>query len=608
MKLNSFETKNTAESIAEAKGKEGIVFESAEKPVVTAEEIEKLKISEDMAIKKAKEKLEVLYGNENANQNDEKNGDEKSDLDEKKYCDELEKIKFAKTNTFKAKIDKVGARAARFFKQTILRKKPAALEDVFRSVNKLSSWSGGNKEAVSVVNGNIDIIGDALSNDVESVQSISAIGKLITLNDVAANKPNFYHSTDFYQKRDENLQLVKKINQEKKNRLFFQALPRINQILSSDAEVQVREVINSLRDIIFSSDVSKEIKQECYRLFEHNINRIDNIIQKDPELRADFLAISHFFENKTFFNNSFQKIEKETASNLSEEKDQASLIVAQLISRNSEKGTELGKQLLTSLLSPVGVDSQKMLEAWKSSMSKGGGDQHLRARLMKENIKMIEEIEKSRPGAISVLNKEFGINDFARYPKELLISQFDHRDDNDLPYGIIMFPREDWVGNGYNNSEIQRSLFEQIKDKYYFRVIECGSKLDIAKKLLALDKRYSSNNKISFAYIMAHGNKDVMEFGGQELGRGRLLKNADMEGRGVKRIGDFFSKDATLIISSCLTGLSDGIGKRIAQSLNVGVIAPEESTSMNRIEANIKNDKLVFDVRYRNGNAKYYNP
>lgn len=217
-------------------------------------------------------------------------------------------------------------------------------------------------------------------------------------------------------------------------------------------------------------------------------------------------------------------------------------------------------------------------------------------------------LEKERPGSTRVLREEFGIENFGKYSREQLASQFDARDDTSLPYGVVIYPKSDyngafgiWTGKLNEVDTISRAL----EETHRVRVYEAGSRTGVVRALLKTKHRYAERGggKIAFALIGGHGTKDSVQFGdGDDMVR---LRTEDLAGRGAARAGqEFFEPGATVILSSCSTGQEGGIAQKMSEALGGRVIAPDIPTRIDSMNIRTGADgRPEFDVAYHKADA-----
>lgn len=266
------------------------------------------------------------------------------------------------------------------------------------------------------------------------------------------------------------------------------------------------------------------------------------------------------------------------------------------------------RKVAKDILEEYGIDYFTVAKAWVDS---GPGKDFM--KIFNKNLRMIFELESQRPGMVKTLINDYKIYDFGRYPREMLIEQYDQRDNKELPYGIVLNPRSDWNGAFYDNKKVFQELFTQLKEKGYgLRVFEVGSMYDVARSLIKADKRYGESHKISFVIVGGHGSWQSIRFGSdsepfnifnidEHLETSRdylLLKQRDLKGSGVQRSIEFFEPNPTIILSSCTTGANRGIAQEISR-LGATVIGPDKPTSIKNIKvARGEDGKLNFGVDY----------
>ena len=176
-------------------------------------------------------------------------------------------------------------------------------------------------------------------------------------------------------------------------------------------------------------------------------------------------------------------------------------------------------------------------------------------------------------------------------------------EDRKKPYGIIINPVNDWNGAFSTRYSTWLDLHQQLERAgYALRVAECGSKIEIARRLIGFDRRYSEKHKISFAFIGGHGTESTIKFGGGKSIN--ILHIEDLAGRGVKRSSKFFEDYPTIVLISCSTGADKGIGEKLSETLGARVVAPDRPTNINRIKVMVSRKGLYFDVEYREEESK----
>lgn len=264
---------------------------------------------------------------------------------------------------------------------------------------------------------------------------------------------------------------------------------------------------------------------------------------------------------------------------------------------------EYRAQVINALAQEGIAIDEHMLVTWFRCSPAEAAD---RARTAESNIETMSAIEKERPGATALLRQNFGIENFGRYPKQMLIDQYDNRDDCTKPFGIIISSKSDHNG-AFNRDDVYGSLREQIADTYHVRVYEAGSRFGVARALVDAHKRYTNAGagKIAFGIIAGHGSPDGIQFGdGDDRVR---LEITDIQGRGTGRAGAFFEEGATMLLRSCSTGREGGIAQKMSEATGLRVIGPDIPISSEKIDVTFDDKgKPVLDVKYSEGVAMAY--
>ncbi|MBI2484544.1 hypothetical protein HYW18_00050 [Candidatus Uhrbacteria bacterium] len=340
------------------------------------------------------------------------------------------------------------------------------------------------------------------------------------------------------------------------------------------------------------ADISSDVKQKdvaCGVLIEY-LKEIEEDLQRSPMFSLEFFR-TIFSEGNPWQINAAAQVLKKFA------KTQGGEMFAQAVSRffgDSPFGPELcayGEEFISPVLRTYQLPESKFLKAWYASTKRERWSE-----MIFSNLKRLMEIEKEEPGASAFLYKEFGIMDFGRYPKETLVAQVREHDDLSKPYGVVIFPREDWNGAFYNKDILFESLTEQLKGELLLRVFECEGRIGVVKALIKADRKYHPSegvgHKIELAIIGGHGTEDSIQFG---YGKGSHLFIEDLAGHGVQKVREkFFADNPTIILSSCSTGTEGGIGQALSRILKAKVIAPKESSALQSLHASKKRGESRF--------------
>ena len=215
--------------------------------------------------------------------------------------------------------------------------------------------------------------------------------------------------------------------------------------------------------------------------------------------------------------------------------------------------------------------------------------------LIYKSVERIIKLESIYPGASKFLLEQFGIKSFGRYPLELLIHQYSHRYDKEKPYGVLLYPRDDWNGAFSTDGEVLENLLTRIRSlDFNLRIYECEDKVDLVS---ALNDARHKFGKISFAVIGGHGSKDSIQFGDKNDSDHNLYKE-DLLKKGAPAVTHAFVENPSIILQSCSTGIQNGIGQQMS-SMGAKVYAPDRPTFVSDIDPYMdKSGNLTFKVKY----------
>lgn len=235
--------------------------------------------------------------------------------------------------------------------------------------------------------------------------------------------------------------------------------------------------------------------------------------------------------------------------------------------------------------------------AWNFPSGGKAGWQNLEA-----NMPKIEALEAQRPGIIKTLFSEYGIKEFHRYPNEVLIEQFDKKDEN-LPYGTLLYSNHDHNQAFDTDVATVKKVFEDLKSGGYgLRVGEFDSPFALMKSLAKFNGRYGAHEKMSFMILGAHGSEQ-----GFSASYTKSVESEDLQGEGVQKMKDFFVPEPEIVLASCSTGAEGGLGQKLSDAYQARVHAPGVPTSLKSIETYFSEDgRPKFKVNYADNALRTY--
>jgi hypothetical protein len=194
-------------------------------------------------------------------------------------------------------------------------------------------------------------------------------------------------------------------------------------------------------------------------------------------------------------------------------------------------------------------------------------------------FKTMEELEEMAPGSVKSLHENFGITNFQRYPLHLLIQQLETPDPN-KETGVMVFASEDWCGSfdSPEHRDLVSKLYENRHNKSNFRIIECKSKIDLARQLIKV--KHDFTRPISFALISAHGENNAFYLGPEEGSGQEFVDKEDMEAHAP----GMFAPDAQIIADSCSSGSINGWVQTLSKNARVHATGPDRAAFITDFE------------------------
>jgi hypothetical protein len=220
-----------------------------------------------------------------------------------------------------------------------------------------------------------------------------------------------------------------------------------------------------------------------------------------------------------------------------------------------------------------------------------------------QNLSALFSLHHERPGSPQLLYNEYGIVNFARYPLDILINQVDLHT-KQVPYGLVVNAHTDWNGalGSYPAQAVLTGFHAQVKDALPIRIIEIANRRDGARKLIMLDDRFGDEHKPEYVLVRAHGSPEVIEFSDSFKGfdRANSLTKEFVESLRFSRIAEILPESPVIILQSCSTGKSKGIGQSIARSIpGSSVIAPTKNAGASNLSYDrTKKGRQAFSISY----------
>lgn len=332
--------------------------------------------------------------------------------------------------------------------------------------------------------------------------------------------------------------------------------------------------------IVRQTDISPaEKEQSCAMLVAH-LREIEKELRQDPHTCVGYFSAIFKAGSRQQIWAALPVFER-ALPQISDEEERI-LFTTTFFVAGSLEHDELcarGEGALSPIIERYHLPVSKFWYAWRIS-TKPENLWHV----VGDNLLTLIRLESEIPGAGEILFKEFGIMDFCRYPARMLLSQVREREDISKPYGMVLFPRDDWNGAFYGDDMALERFFNELNGEFYLRVFEAEGRVGVAKTLVKADKRYNpaggGGHKISLLVLGGHGEKDSIRFGLTE-GAGDSLQTSDLSGATASKARhQFFDEHPTIVLFSCSTGVKEGIGQELSRVLGAKVVAPKEPSGL----------------------------
>lgn len=141
-----------------------------------------------------------------------------------------------------------------------------------------------------------------------------------------------------------------------------------------------------------------------------------------------------------------------------------------------------------------------------------------------------------------------------------------------------------------------QGLANDLEGKFYLRFIETKGKLDLARQVIRLDKRYGAKHKISFCIIAAHSSGSHINLGYNDIKS--LLWLDDLNGPGAQRSSKIFVPSPTIIFGSCFVGTEWSFAQKLARIMKARVVGPVGDSALPTVRAKIIGEEITLQIDY----------
>jgi hypothetical protein len=241
-------------------------------------------------------------------------------------------------------------------------------------------------------------------------------------------------------------------------------------------------------------------------------------------------------------------------------------LLTALIVRGSPEQQTLVAKKMSDYMGLYGLDrgAISIIKAWRAGFSDPERIPGFYFSVA-ENLRVMRSVEKEVPGGCKILFEEFGIKNFARYGEKILLKQLEEKDDISQPYGVILFPEDDWNGVFSEDRDLFEKLLEQLSKKgIRLRITEAKNGLRAAAQTKKMQTKYG---QASFCLAGGHGTEDGLALGSRSAKKTLpTISRADLKNEQVQRSGNFLKDGSQIILISCSTGKDGGFAQKLSEA------------------------------------------
>ncbi|MEI6529164.1 MAG: hypothetical protein WCN88_02005 [Candidatus Falkowbacteria bacterium] len=196
-----------------------------------------------------------------------------------------------------------------------------------------------------------------------------------------------------------------------------------------------------------------------------------------------------------------------------------------------------------------------------------------------EVFKTMTELDEEAPGSVKKLHEKYGITNFQRYPKEILLQQLNETDKS-KEIALMLFAGEDWNGAFDKQSDVWKKIYDQQKEVRNFRVVECDNNVALARELIKLKQEFK--NKVSLAILSAHSEPEGFYLGAEKDDKGYV--GQDLIAKNISNLKEIFTDKAQLIGNACSSGALNGWVKDFSRDLRISAVGPDRPAAIEDVD------------------------
>lgn len=269
------------------------------------------------------------------------------------------------------------------------------------------------------------------------------------------------------------------------------------------------------------------------------------------------------------------------------------------------------RDILAEYLNDIGLDGNRMITFWKRNRCSEDYDYDKKndeyiLETVKGNLNIINQL-LSRGVSVSLLNRNYGITNFSRFPIDLLERQAKEPKRRCV---FMIYPLTDHNSGIYSTSTKVDSFYKGLPKNVDVIVSEIDRSDKLKPMLLKLKSLFG---KGIHGVVAGHGSYDGLQLGdGKKYSESHLTRFAfaPEPSDGLGGIFDeCFEADAEIILISCSTGVTlengpGGFARFATRHSRLTFIGPEHDSGVSKITSRMQGGKLVgIDVEYKDLNG-----
>ncbi len=182
---------------------------------------------------------------------------------------------------------------------------------------------------------------------------------------------------------------------------------------------------------------------------------------------------------------------------------------------------------------------------------------------LKEHVKTMVSLEQKAKGSTKYLIDEYNIHCFSWYPEEMLLDQYEQRNEKtNRPQGILLGTLHDWNNSNRrsNKSSTYERFYNQVKNAgYEMRAAEVATRDEL---LYMAYKEVKDHGQLDFAVVDGHANTFLIGLGERPED---VITYNDFSSKASNIVTDAIKPGGTIVLSGCNLGQIGGFAQKLSE-------------------------------------------